>query len=123
MVKTQPLPPVCVTVNVCPAIVIVPLRVLVLLFAATMKPTAPLPAPLAPEVMTIQSALLFAAQLQPPCVVTFTLPLPPLAPKFWLVGESVNVQLLPPDCVTVKVCPATVNVPARELAPVLAATA
>ena len=35
IVKAQVLPPVCVTVNVCPAIVSVPLRVAVLLFAAT----------------------------------------------------------------------------------------
>jgi hypothetical protein len=55
---------------------------------ATEYPTVPLPDPLDPEVMVIQLALLEAVQVQPEVAVTLTVPVPPLAPKVWLVGES-----------------------------------
>lgn len=64
-----------------PATVKVPVRRLVLVLAATEYLTVPLPEPLLPEVMVIQFALLTAVQQQPDSVVTFMLPLPPLAPK------------------------------------------
>jgi hypothetical protein len=47
----------------------------------------PLPLPLLLEVTVIQLALLTAPQLQPVVAVKLTLPLPPLAPNVWLVGE------------------------------------
>jgi hypothetical protein len=57
----------------------------------------------APEVIVIQAALLVAFHVQQLCdAVTATLPVPPLAAKFWLVGLIEKVQL-PPSCVTVNV--------------------
>ena len=64
----------CVTVNVCPAMVIVPVRWLVPVLAATVKAIVLLLA----EVIFIQLALLAAVQLQPVEVVTPTLPDPPV---------------------------------------------
>ncbi len=77
----------CVTVNVCPAMVIVPVSWLVVVLAATVKATVPFPVPLLPEVIVIQLALLVAVQLQPLEVVTPTLPVPPVEPNDWPVGE------------------------------------
>ena len=71
--------------------------------------------------MLIQVALLVAVQLQPVRVVTLTVPLPLLDENSWLVGEIEKVQGTPP-CVTVKVWPAIVSVPVRELVLGLAAT-
>jgi hypothetical protein len=42
--------------------------------------------------------------------LTLTLPVPPLEPKFRLVGLIEKVQ---PDCETVKVCPCKLIVPLR----------
>ena len=106
------------TVKVCPAAVIVPLRCGPL-SAATEKLTDPLPLPLAPAVIVIQAALLAAVQAQPVVVETLVLPLPPAAAKFWLPGVMLNKQ--PEFCVTVKVCPAAVIVPLR-CGPLLATT-
>ena len=78
MMNTQPL--FCVTVKVCPATVIVPMRCGPVL-AATVNSTVPLPLPLAPLEMVIQAALLIAVQAQPVTVVTLTEPDPPLAVK------------------------------------------
>ena len=61
--------------NVCPAMVIVPVLELELL--RTVYLTIPLPVPLLPDVITIQIALLFAVQRQPLCADTFTVPVPP----------------------------------------------
>jgi hypothetical protein len=70
--------------------------------------------------MVIQAALLVAVHGQAAFdAVTATLPLPPAAVWFRVVGEMVNAQ--PESCVTVKVWPATVSVPLRA-GPVLAAT-
>src|SRR5258708_18276703 len=52
--------PVCVTVKVSPPIESVPMRCAVLVFAATLKATDPLPVPAAPEVMASQETLLAA---------------------------------------------------------------
>jgi hypothetical protein len=109
-----------VTINVRPAIVIVPVRLLLLLFDDTVKPTTPLPVPLLPEVMVIKAALLSAPQLQPSPVVTATVPVPPAAVKVCLVGESRKLQS--PACETVKVCPAMVKVPVRAMPVVLGTT-
>jgi hypothetical protein len=77
----------CVTVNVCPAIVSVVERDALVVFAAIVKPTLPLPLPLAPLVMVTHEAPLVAFQAQPRPVVTDTLPVPPVAATDWLVEE------------------------------------
>ena len=66
-------------------------------------------------------ALLTAVQLQPVPAVTVTVPVVADDVGFNDVGEIVNVQGTP-ACVTVKVWPAIVMVPVRELVLVLAAT-
>ena len=109
--------------NVRPAIVSVPIRSAPV-FAAIVKSTAPLPLPLAPEVIINHVALLPAVHAQPAIVVTITVvPVPPAAPIDWLDGAIVYVHAGggAAACVTVNVWPAIVRVPARP-APVLAAT-
>ena len=69
----------CVTVNVAPAIVSVPVRVVVAVFAATLKDVVPLPDPVAPPVTVIHDALLVADQPQPVPAVTVLPPVPPAA--------------------------------------------
>src|SRR3989442_11743601 len=80
--------PCCVTVTVCPATVIVPLRDPAPLLAATEYPTVPLPSPVAPAVMVIQVALLVAVQLHPACAVTLVLPVSPPATAESVVGDT-----------------------------------
>jgi hypothetical protein len=77
-----------VTVTVCPPIVIVPVRVLAVLFAATVNETVPVPLPFAPEVITMNAALLAAVHAQPASVVTVRLPAPPPDGNDWLAGET-----------------------------------
>ena len=60
----------CVTVNVCPPTLIVPVRCVVAELAATLKLTVPLPDPLAVPVTVIQLTLLVAVQAQPLPAVT-----------------------------------------------------
>ena len=115
--------PSSVTVNVCPATVIVPVRWFGSLLPATVNATVPFPVALLPEVMVIQLALLVAVQLQPPEAVTLTTLGPPDQLIVWLVGEIEYMHDPGGDCVTVNVCPAMVIVPVRWLVPVLAATA
>jgi hypothetical protein len=79
--------PGCDTVNVCPAMVTVPVRKAVVGLAATVYPTDPLPLPLAPEVTVIQLALLTPVHAQPADVVTVTVPVPPPATTDCVVGE------------------------------------
>ena len=77
------------TVKVRVAIVSVPVRAVPVL-AATVKPTDPLPVPVAPDVIVIQDALLFAVHRHALVVVTATgVPVPPAAATFWLVGAIV----------------------------------
>jgi hypothetical protein len=80
-------------VNVWLAIVIVPLRAAPV-FAATVKPTDPLPVPLAPEVTVIQDALLTAFQVQVPreVVTAIAVPAPPAAAIDSLFGAIVYVH-------------------------------
>jgi hypothetical protein len=87
--------------------------------AATENCVVPLPLPLAPAVIVIQASLGVAVHAHPATVVTFTLPVPPLAVKLWVVGVMVNEQ--PELWVTVNAWPATVIVPVL-CGPVLAAT-
>ena len=58
------------TVNVRPATIIVPVRVLVSVFAAAVKLTRPLPWPDDPPVIVIQAVVLVAFQAQPGRAVT-----------------------------------------------------
>ena len=81
------------TVNVCPAIVAVPVRALVTVFAATESATVPLPLPLAPLVIVSHEALLVAVQEQPARLVTATLFASPAATA--LVDPSSGL-LVPP---------------------------
>jgi len=80
------------TVTVCPAMVSVRRRADVPVFAVVLYVTVPLPVPLAPAVTVIQVALLVAVQVQPVCVVTFTVELPPAAGSASVVGATVNVH-------------------------------
>jgi len=82
-----------VTVNVCPAIVSVPVRSVVVVFAATLKFTEPPPVPLAPEVIVSHGSFDTAVQVQP--VPAFTVTVPVAAAelaRFEEVGAIANVQ-------------------------------
>ena len=114
--------PACVTVTVWPAIVSVPVRGDVAVFAAIENATVPLPLPLAPDVMVSQASLLVAVQLQPAAVVTLLLLELAAAPGVSVVGDTVNVHGGgAPAWVTVTVWPAMVSVPVRGDVPVFAA--
>jgi len=82
-----------------------------------------LPLPDAPAVTVSQLiALLTAVQLQPVPAVTVTVPVVAAdVVRLDDIGEIVNVHWTP-GCVMVKVCPAIVIVPVRDVVPVLAAT-
>ncbi len=113
--------PACVTVNVFPAMVKVPVRDDVEVLADALNVTVPLPDPDAPDVMVSHPVLLLTAvHAQPAGALTDTVPVPPLAVTLCDVGEIVSVQVIP-ACVTVNVLPATVRVPLRDDAEVLAA--
>jgi len=73
-------------VKVWPATVIVADRDDEVVFAATVKPTVPLPLPLAPDVIVTHAADVVAPQEQPAPAVTAIDPEPPLAAIDWLVG-------------------------------------
>ena len=78
----------CVTVNVIPAIVSVPVRLApVAVLAATLNATVPPPDPVAPPVTESHEVLLAAVHAQPAPAVTVLLPVPDAAVKDWLVGE------------------------------------
>jgi hypothetical protein len=81
-----------VIVTVCPATVSVPVRELVLVLAATLKFAVPPPVALLPDVSVIQLALLAAVHAHVLPVVALTVSVPAVAPKDWLVGDTVNVQ-------------------------------
>ena len=80
---------VWLTVTVCPATLIVPVRATPLVFAATVKFAEPRPDMDAPLVIVIQLTALVAvhAQLEP--VVTATLPLVPVDGALTAVGDTV----------------------------------
>ncbi len=71
----------CCTVNVCPAIVTLPVRDVVDGFSATEMLTVPLPVPLAPPVTVIHAALDVAVQEQFEALTTFTPVVPPEFPR------------------------------------------
>jgi hypothetical protein len=66
-----------VTVNVCPPIVSVPDREVIVLLAAALNPTVPPPVPLAPDVTDSHPALLAAVHGHAVPVASVTVPLPP----------------------------------------------
>jgi hypothetical protein len=103
-------PESCVTVNVCPPAVIVPLRATPVL-AATVNCTCPLPVPLAPDVMASHAALLLAVQAHPAPAVTVNDPDAPPDGTVWPAGASENEH--PPLCVSVNVWPPAMIVPVR----------
>ncbi len=109
--------PASFTVNVLPAIVSVPLRGVVVGFAAAVNATLPAPEPDVPDVMVIHASLLTVVHEQPAGADTVTLPVPPVPATDCEAGEIVTVQVMP-VCVTVNVLPAIVTVPVRVVAPV-----
>ena len=79
--------PGCVTLKLCPAIVSVPVRGLVLLLAAALNATVPLPLPLAPPVTVSHDVLLLTpVHAHPAGDVTPVEPVPPPAGTEPLVG-------------------------------------
>ncbi len=111
-------PMLCVTVNVCPPAVIVPVRCGPVLAAAEYR-TVAVPLPVAPAVTLSQFALLAAAQAQPASVRTSNVPVPPPAGADPDVADRENVQPCP--WLMVKVRPAIVIVPDRP-GPVVGST-
>ena len=105
--------------NVRPAIVSVPVRLLSVVFLGTEYSTVPFPVPLDPLVMVIQLVLLTAVHAHPVCVVTETLSVPASLSTVLFAGEMLYVHGA--LCETVTLCPATVSVPVRA-DPVLAWT-
>ena len=84
--------PACVTETVDPAIVSVPVRLVVPVFAATANATVPEPDPDAPDVIVIHDALLIAVHAQPAATVTVLLPVPPEAAIDWDEGAMTGAQ-------------------------------
>ncbi len=79
---------------------------------ATLKPTVPLPEPLAPAETVSHGALLLAVHPQPEPVVTATAPVLAADATGALLWASVNVHVAP-AWVTVNVCAPIVRVPLR----------
>jgi hypothetical protein len=76
-----------VTVNVCPPIVSVPVRCDAFGLAVALKPTVPLPVPVAPFVTVSHEVLLLTpVHEQPPGAVTAVEPVPPVATIDAVVG-------------------------------------
>jgi hypothetical protein len=82
--------------------VIVPVRDVVAVFAATVNETVPLPDPVAVPVRVIQLALVLAVQPHPAVVETVNEPVPPAAATDWDAGEIVYAHGAAPVCVTEK---------------------
>jgi len=113
--------PACVTVKVWPPMIIVPVRDVADVLAATLYVTVPLPLPLAPAATVSHAALLVAVQPQPLPAVTVTVPVVADETTLAVLDERLNVHGAP-GWVTVKVWPPTVIVPVRAAVDVLAAT-
>ena len=104
-------PPAWLTVNVWPPIVSVPVRGPLLVLAAALKLTVPLPLPLAPDVIVSQASLLVAVHAQPPPPSRHR-PVPPAAGDDGSSARSI-VSASAPAWLTVKVWPPIVSVPVR----------
>ena len=111
----------CETVNVWPAIVMVPVRDEVFVFGAALKLTAPVPEPVVPPVRVIHAALAVAVHEQLAPVVTLTEPVPPVAGTDPDVEPSVKLHGAA-ACVIVNVWPPIMIVPVRGDEAVFAAT-
>jgi len=81
--------------------VMLPVRCDVLVLAATLNVTVPLPDPLAVPVTVIQLTLLDAVQAHPPAVVTLNEPVPLADGTDWDAGEIAYVQGAAAACVIV----------------------
>jgi hypothetical protein len=81
-------PAPCVTVNVSPAMVTVPVRVAPV-FGATLNPTDALPVPLAFDVMVIQGEVVSAVHEQVAPADTVMVPVPPDPPTVCAGGAMV----------------------------------
>ena len=82
--------PACVTLNVWPPTVNVPVRGTELAFADALKPTLPLPLPLAPLVTVSHPVLLLTpVQAHPVGAATAVEPVPPVDATDWLGGVNV----------------------------------
>ena len=111
-----------VTVNVCPAIVRVPVRGVPVGLAATEKFTVPFPVPLPGVTPVIHVALLVAVHAHPGvAVIRMGVPAPPAALMVWDAWSS-EYEHAAAAWVTVNVCPAIVRVPVRGVPSGLAAT-
>jgi hypothetical protein len=104
-----------------PATAPVPVRLLLVVLAATVKPTVPEPVRPVPFWNVRKPLELVALQAQPVCVVTEIVPLEPAAAMLTVAGLIEYVQLAP-ACETVNVLPPTLAIRLRELLVVLAAT-
>jgi hypothetical protein len=97
----------CVALNVCPAMVIVPSRVVGPVLPANVQPTVPLPVPGVPEVTVIHPALLTAVHEQFD-VTAIETPAVGVRPPTGTAGSLVGrIELPHPSCVTVKMFPWT----------------
>ena len=104
----------CVTLNVWPAMVSVPVRALVFGLADALNATVPVPLPLAPLVTVNHDVLLLTpVHAHPAGAVTAVDPVPPPATTDWLVGAAHRCSAA--AWVTVNVWPAIVSVPVRAL--------
>jgi len=111
----------CVTVNVCPPKVIVPVKLLPVLLAGALNDTVPLPVPVVGGVIVRKDAVVAAVQVHDEAeAVNVKLPVPPAAGSVPLVELSVKVQAAAAACVMVTVCAAIVSVPVRLVELVLA---
>ena len=79
-------------VNVAPAIVSDPVRLLAVVFAATLNDTGPLPVPDAPLVTAIHALLLTAVHVHQSAAVTVLLPTPAAEVNDWRGGEIVGAH-------------------------------
>lgn len=110
---------VCVTDTVVLPTIMLAVRDAPVVFAGAANVTVPSPLP-APVLTVSQLALLEAVQLQ--VVSTMRVPAPPAAERVAEAGVTRKSQTAA-ACVTVTVWPAIVNVPVRDAAEVLRATA
>ena len=90
----------CVTEKGWPAIVMVPVRLLALVFPATTTETLPLPVPEPPDRMISQFAWLDAVQAQVLLVVTATAVVSPIDGELRVAGEMAYEHEVVAACVT-----------------------
>src|SRR5687768_4647328 len=107
------------TETACPATVSEPVRAVPVVFAVNEKVTAPMPEPVPPAVTVIHDVVVVAFEGHDVPEMTLSVRLLAVASTAKLPGVTVDVQPVA-ACVTVTVCPATVNVPVRGLPVVFA---